>query len=108
MDEFRGLITFNMVDPDVIIGLFVENFDLNHYFGLGGERMSSSEESSSLKTTNFLANMSTFIFIFLIVVVGVILALFLVMFCTKAISSLILSSLKKFRSDTFFGNSIKA
>ena len=70
--------------------------------------MTSSEESSSMKTTNFLANMSTFIFIFLVIVSFVILALFLVCACKKTISDALLASLIKFKNDTFFGNTIKA
>lgn len=70
--------------------------------------MSASAEASSMKSTNFLANMSTFIFIFFMIIFGVI-ALFLLAFlCKDTIKTMIMKKLTDFKDKTFFENSIKA
>ena len=97
-----------MVKPDVIIGYFDKNFDLNELMGFTDGRMKASEESSSMDTTDFLANMSTFLFILLLIISGVIFMVFLTLVCKKSIADNIKAKIVKFKNDTFFGNSIKA
>ena len=70
--------------------------------------MSAAEEASSMKSTDFLANMSTFIFIFFMIIIGVVFLIFLALVCKDNIKVMIMAKLKKFKDDTFFGNSIKA
>ena len=97
-----------MVDPNTIVGTFIKDFDLNKFMGFKQQKMTSSEESSQMYTTNFWANMSTFIFIFVVILTGVFLVLILICACKKAISDLLLLYLTKFKNDTIFGNTIKA
>ena len=97
-----------MVKPDRVVGEFVKDFNFNEMMGFKGSRMSSSEESSSMESTNFLANMSTFIFMFFIAMTVVIFMAFLMCVCKDTIAITLKNALIKFKNDTFFGNSIKA
>ena len=97
-----------MVDPNTIVGTFIKDFELNKFMGFKQQKMTSSEESSQMYTTNFWANMSTFIFIFVVILTGVFIVLILICACKKAISDLLLLYLTKFKNDTIFGNTIKA
>ena len=97
-----------MVNPDVIMGMFIKDFDFNKLMGIEQQKMSASEESSSMESTNFWANMSTFIFILVIMICLVVIAGILVVFCYKKLSNVIKTSLIQLKNDTFFGNSIKA
>ena len=108
LDQFRGLINFSMVNPNVIMGMVIKDFNFNKLMGIEPQKMSASEESSSMESTNFWANMSTFIFIFVVIIFSVIVAGLLVLFCFKSIANIVQSSLIQFKNDTFFGNSIKA
>ena len=75
-----------MVDPNLIVGVFVKDFNFDEFMGFDSQKMRSSEESSQMTTTNFLANVSTFIFILMVIVSFVLLLLILVCVCKKAIS----------------------
>ena len=97
-----------MVNPNVIMGMVIKDFDINKLMGIEKQKMTASEESSSMESTNFWANMSTFIFMFVIVIFIVFFAIILVVFCHKSIANNVKSSLIQFKNDTFFGNSIKA
>lgn len=97
-----------MVKPDVVIGNFVKDFNFNEFMGFKGNRMSASEESSSMESTSFLANMSTFIFIGLIGLSGVVFMIFMMFLCGKEIRAHIKAHLTKVKNATFFGGSIKA
>ena len=66
-----------MIKPDVVIGNFVKDFNFNEFMGFKGNRMSASEESSSMESTSFLANMSTFIFMGLIGLSAVVFMIFM-------------------------------
>ena len=57
--------------------------------GFKGNRMSASEESSSMETTSFLANMSTFIFMGIIGLSGVVFMIFLMFLCGAKIRATI-------------------
>ena len=70
--------------------------------------MSASEEASSMETTDFFANMSTFIFIGVMIVFGVLFMLVLAFVCKDTIKEHIMFKLKQFKNETFFGNTIKA
>ena len=97
-----------MVKPDVIIGYFNANFNLEEFMGFTNGKMKASEESSSLVTTDFIANISTYLFIFLLVISGCFFLLFMTLFLRKKIADKIKTGLTKFKNDMFFANSIKA
>ena len=47
MDQFRGLISFDIVKPDKILKFFDENLSFDSMMGFDQkDRMSASEESS--------------------------------------------------------------
>ena len=61
-----------------------------------------------MKSASFLQNMSTFIFIGVMIVVGVIFALLLAFLCKDTIANFIMTKVRAFRDKAFFENSIKA
>ena len=82
-----------MVKPDAVIGNFVQDFNFNEFMGFKGNRMSASEESSSMESTSFLANMSTFIFMGLIGLSAVVFMIFLMILCKARIRETIKQNL---------------
>ena len=69
--------------------------------------MKQNEEASSFVVYDFLANMSTYIFILFLILSFVVLASFMACICKKTISNAIKKALIDFKNDTFFGNAIK-
>ena len=78
--------------------MFFSSFDLNKFMGFEKQPMTSAEESSSMETTNFLANMSTFIFIGVIIVCCTILGIILAIVCAGTIKKFLIGKLITFRN----------
>ena len=70
--------------------------------------MRASEEASSMEITDFLINMSTFIFIGVMIIFSVLVLLVIAVICKETIKEHIMFKLKQFKNETFFGNTIKA
>ena len=93
LDQFRGLINFSMVNPNVIMGMVIKDFNFNKLMGIEKQKMTAAEESSSMESTNFWANMSTFIFMFVVMIFLVVIAGILVVFCFKSLATTVKGSL---------------
>ena len=63
IDEFRKLIDMDAVKPDNILKQFNKKWSVDYFMNLSKQRVSSAVESSGMKSTSFVKNMSTFLFI---------------------------------------------
>ena len=68
LEDFRGMITFEDMEPEKIMKMINKNWDFNKIFGIVQQQLYSNEESSSVKSTNFLVNMRTYIFLILAII----------------------------------------
>ena len=82
-----------MVNPNVIMGMVIKDFNFNKLMGIEKQKMTAAEESSSMESTNFWANMSTFIFMFVVMIFLVVIAGILVVFCFKSLATTVKNSL---------------
>jgi ABC-type transport system involved in multi-copper enzyme maturation permease subunit len=62
IEEFRKLISFEALEPDNLLKWINPEWSLKYFMDISKENLSSNQESSGVETTNFLYNMSTYLF----------------------------------------------
>ena len=81
LTEFRDLITLEDLKLDRLLELIFKDFDFEKALGIEGkqEQLYSNEESLSVESSNYWANMSSYILVFIAILVVALIVFPLVM-----------------------------
>ena len=104
--EFRKLISFDAIKPDRLLQLYDPNLSVDKLVGASKETMTGAIESSGISSTNFLSNMSTYLFA-LAIIVALLIMLAILSFFGGRIGQMAKKSLKDKLGKTFFNGKIK-
>ena len=95
------------VKPDNVLKTINEDWSIDYFMNLSKERVSSVVESSGMKSTSFVSNMSTFLFIGA-AILGVIIVMALCSVLKSRFQAIIKVKLNMTLNKMFFNGQIKA
>ena len=98
LEQFRNLIKMSLASPNAVLKLRYPDFSIQELLGLKFDRLTAAQESTGYKSTNYVGNMSTYIFFGVVGAIGLVVMVVLFFGCKSRIRAYIkgkLNGIKK-------------